>query len=500
MQERITFALFPYLRTSEPISIGGIIFRSTQDTTDLSPDQAEKLRGALELFYLQDDIHISVCSYAVVPYVNINHPEEFVPFEKLRHVVAYLYAVPHLPSDGTLLALEHATLFLLSPAKLSEYLVRPYRQEIPGNNQHGHDDHVIDGFEGICNLRHYLWLGAGSRIYPPVHRIVLGGRQDLALDFRLSAESHELSILLRALTDEPTDLSQRILAAIRWFNRGCSLDADDEPSLVSLAIAFETLLALPEGEATSERFREAVLTLLGRYPKLDDWLTQFYRARSAIVHSGRARVLRYVAGGKKQEGLSQEYLSFLSYGRVVFRLCVSALLFISSRVRDAGLAEKLITNQQRLQEICRILSDESMAPLDRFATARSRIVAVANYRWASETGLRLETLIGVVKAAARALLAANLEISPDVAIALQIAADAKRTKDHFEELTAIHDLERESRVALWRIQPAEEPVGLTWALIDTVHHYTGMHYIQLRYNRPEEKAPDLEGGLRSEPG
>ena len=495
MQERTTFVLFPYLRTSEPVSIGGTTFRSSEDATGLSAEQAGKLQSAVELFYLQDDVRIHTCTYASIPYVDINHPEAFVPLEKLRHVVAYLYAVPHLPSDDTFLAFEHATLYLLSPTRVSEFLVRPlHRPATLGHPFQDLEDVVIDGFEGTCNLRHHLWVAPGSRIYPPISRMTVSARQDMALDFeRIRAESPELSTLLRMLTSEPTDLSQRVLAAVRWFNRGCSLDSDDEPALVSLAIAFETLLALPEGESTSERFREAVLTLLGRYPKLDDWLAQFYRARSAIVHTGRTRILRYLAGGKKKEGLSQEYLSFLSYGRVVFRLCVSALLFTSSRVQAAGLAEKLITNQQRLEEICRALNDESVAPIERFAVARSRIVAVADYRWACETGLRLETLIGVVKAASRALLASGIEIAPEVTSALRATADAKRSRDHFDELTAIHDLESVSRMALWRAQPAEEPIGLTWTIIDAVHHYTAMHYIRLRYSKEAAQRSGVDG-------
>lgn|GEM_PF-1518955 len=488
-QERTTFALFPYLRTSKPVSIGGANFRSTEDTTGLSVKQAEELTNAVRIFYLQDDVRVQKCTYAAIPYVDINHPEAFVPFEKLRHVVAYLYAVPHLPRDEIFLALEHATLFLLSPSRFVESLARPFRR--PGSSE----DHqeFVDGFEGTCNLRHYIWVVPDSRLYPPIPRLRVGGRQDMAYDFEsILAESPELWTLLRALTDEPSELSQRVLAAVRWFNRGCSLNAEDEPALLSLAIAFETLLALPEGESTSERFREAVLTLLGRYPKLDDWLMQFYRARSGIVHSGRARFLRYLTGGKKKEGLSQEYLSFLSYGRVVFRLCVSALLFTSARVEAAGLAEKLVTNQQRFEEICRLLNDESVAPIERFAAARARIVAVTDHRWAYETGMRLETLVGVVKAASRALLGSGIELNAEVTKTLRATADAIRSEDHLDELTAIHDLERVSRTAFWRAQPAEEPIGLTWAIIEAVRDYTGMHYIQLRYSRDTANPPEVD--------
>lgn len=43
MKKRTSFILFPYLRTSEPARIGDVIFRSSEDTAELSKEQKSKL-------------------------------------------------------------------------------------------------------------------------------------------------------------------------------------------------------------------------------------------------------------------------------------------------------------------------------------------------------------------------------------------------------------------------------------------------------------------------
>ena len=60
----------------------------------------------------------------------------------------------------------------------------------------------------------------------------------------------------------------------------------ESEALVHLAIALESLLKVPSGERLTERFKDAVLTLVGPIPRLDSWLDQFYTARSKAVHEG----------------------------------------------------------------------------------------------------------------------------------------------------------------------------------------------------------------------
>ena len=72
----------------------------------------------------------------------------------------------------------------------------------------------------------------------------------------------------------------RLLTSLNWYNRTLLSDIDDDITLVNLSIAFECLLGLEQGNKVTERFKETVNVLLGGFPRLDSWLSQFYHARS----------------------------------------------------------------------------------------------------------------------------------------------------------------------------------------------------------------------------
>jgi hypothetical protein len=91
------------------------------------------------------------------------------------------------------------------------------------------------------------------------------------------------------------NLGARILTALAWYNRSTGVDIEESVALVNLAIAFESLLGLKAGEKVTERFMEAVNLLVGDVPRLDSWLTQFYRTRSQIVHEGQSSNLMFIA-------------------------------------------------------------------------------------------------------------------------------------------------------------------------------------------------------------
>jgi hypothetical protein len=53
-----SFAVFPFLKTSAPVMIGGITLRSTLDTDDLSPVEATHVKEIAEMLFLQDHLRI----------------------------------------------------------------------------------------------------------------------------------------------------------------------------------------------------------------------------------------------------------------------------------------------------------------------------------------------------------------------------------------------------------------------------------------------------------
>src|SRR5260370_12920103 len=149
----------------------------------------------------------------------------------------------------------------------------------------------------------------------------------------------------------------------------------EEEVLLDLAVAFEALLNLEEGDKITARFRETVMTLLGSVPRLDSWAEQFYNARSSAAHKGK--VLHYmfyaidwdknrfpsVYSGKDTKALP--YRSLTVYGRRIFRLCLTAILSGARVAEDDGLSGLFIHNQERLEKILQQLKQTTNAPEKR---------------------------------------------------------------------------------------------------------------------------------------
>jgi hypothetical protein len=372
-----SFAVFPFLKTTDPVSVGGVRFRSTDDVSDLDPVNAEHVRAISKMLFLQDDLRVRSASYALVPFVDMNYPEQAPQLEQLKRiqaVVTYCYSQP-MPIHGDIfLPSEHAALAVFSPTQVSTYLVRPeHHTELVGSHSLPEADQFgrMNGYAGYYDFKHPFWVVNGSRLYPPTPHIGLNISQNLAADLgQYLSRWPYLNAILWPVGAAPTELSIRVLTAIEWFNRSASDSASEEVAIVSLAIAFESLLAEPEFEKkdrVTERLVDSISLLLGRVSRLDSWAQQFYKARSEIVHHGRAQALRFMIPGspKKTSGLS--YCPLLTYGRFVFRACAATLMVGAEFAREADMEEMLVTNQERYQQICRILDDTSIGARERFS-------------------------------------------------------------------------------------------------------------------------------------
>ena len=51
-------AVFPFLKTRDSIALGNFVFRSTEDTVGLDPDDAARVREIGDMLYLRDDLRI----------------------------------------------------------------------------------------------------------------------------------------------------------------------------------------------------------------------------------------------------------------------------------------------------------------------------------------------------------------------------------------------------------------------------------------------------------
>jgi len=175
------------------------------------------------------------------------------------------------------------------------------------------------------------------------------------------------------------------------------------------------------------------------------------------------------------------------YGRQIFQLCTGAVLFGASLAEEAGIAEKFVTNEERLRFICKTLDDESLTLANRFKAIAQTVAIVDSYRFVAETGLLIKTLVGAVQNAAQKLLISGDPLDPLLKGSIETLANAPRSIDSYEALDALknlHDL-RTSPPADW-----ESPEAITRHLVDVVWHYTYMHYFWLKEQRTNKRGQE----------
>ena len=191
---------------------------------------------------------------------------------------------------------------------------------------------------------------------------------DLDSDVRQgSCEREDYRLLFQLLRefDRGGDLGHRVFTAVRWFNRANSRHREQAESFICLSVALETLLRVPH-DAKKNRFVDAIALLLGRVPRLGDWATQFYAARSRAVHEGNVGQVDFIPPATlSNEREAITYQSLLAYGREIFQLCLGTVLTGASLSLRADLAAKLITNSERFKTICRTLNDDSLPLAER---------------------------------------------------------------------------------------------------------------------------------------
>jgi hypothetical protein len=484
-------AVFPFLKTTEPIRLGSVTFRSTDDTSDLGEQDAIHVHEIAAMLFLQDDLRIRSASYAMLPVLDLDNSDAaFTELERIQAIVAYCYSAPRHTFGDLFFHFEHASLAIFSPEPVTTFLVRPDHHVIRvGDLPPLSPDewHRVAGYQGRYNFRHPFWVVNGSRLYPPVPHITLNDGQNLAYDleraFREGPQHQLLPILLQR---SATDVSERIFTAISWYNRANAYSANDSEAILALAVAFEALLGLAR-DAKTDRFVDAVSLLLGRVARLNLWGEQFYAARSDVAHEGRTARLRLKPAKQKNETEGPQYQSLLAYGRQIFQLCVGALLFGSHLADRGGLRDKLVTNQERFEIICKTFCDEALSAADRF-TAIDDVVAVADeFRYISETGLRIETMVGAAQAAAKNLLLCNNSLGAAALQRVSNLAGAKRSDDWYDVLGAVHSLH--DAISSGALEPSS-PEGILRRLVHVIWHYTFMHYFWLREQRGNTQSPE----------
>ncbi len=403
------------------------------------------------MLFLRGDRRITSSTYALLQTLDVDSEDP-----QLRHlrliqtVVAYLYSLPNGPFNDPFLGSESASMIVLSPEPVSIFLLRPehHTEKTDFERTLEIDEwHRVAGYYGRYNFNLPLWVAPGSRIYPLVTNLVLNDSQDFSSDISHMLTSHRLGPLQFLLKHPDSDLSDRVLTALSWYNRATSYSRDESASILTLSIAFETLLSLPK-DAKTDRFVDAISLILGRVTRLETWAIQFYDARSSVVHSGRATAVHFVPP-KHRQGIDSNFFEpLLAYGLTIFHLCVSTLLFGAELAMHADLENRFITNNERFIKIIRVLEDESISLDERFQRVGTDVTSIRAARYSREFGLQTPTLLAAVQRAARSLLDQTQTLSAEYAACFNEVASLKSAENvgslstlkKFVELSAMQDL------------------------------------------------------------
>jgi hypothetical protein len=214
-----------------------------------------------------------------------------------------------------------------------------------------------------------IWMGniiEGCRIYPSSRNVFrrLGG-DDLPMILETLDRKQIKSNIDLLFKDGNLSSSkvERIFDAMEWFNRSCYANITADVSLMYLAIAFETLLFSPRNGSNHDKspktqiLYNAIQLIVGDILRLDEWVENFYNARSRIIHEGKWSQLRFIPNDQKNPSskAANEHGDLVHYGWLIFRICIDSVLVGTSHSQRLDLEARFFTNQERLQQIHSIL-------------------------------------------------------------------------------------------------------------------------------------------------
>lgn len=409
------FAVLPYLRTSESFRMRGLYFHSSKalDTNEsLSPEDKGHLKTIFTFFYDAQGEPIEEMIYASIPLDNAKISNEYIiKILEARQLLAYMYTTPE-SWGGTFLKHEHADTYVVLAKEFPILAL----ETSEGESFEG----WAEGYEVWLNYFHlaeYLSPAYAHKIFPVSPGFWLNRGHDVS--FSLSRLGHRNWALEELMLADDDDFSQdRVYVAMEWYNRSCSFKAGLDQSIVNLAIAFESLFGLEGNESKTQRLTDALLMLLGNHARIRSWVTQFYDARSRIVHEGYTeRQLYYAVNDPKK--ISEKiptYGSLASHGRLIFRLCMQAILSTKMRADETGLVATFHHNQERLHNIHAILSDSSSTQ-ERLKKISSEVKHLVEHSFRQENNetLDFEQIVSVGIRLVKLCLDANdVQKTPDI--------------------------------------------------------------------------------------
>jgi hypothetical protein len=353
--------------------------------------------------------------------------------DEIRKILGYLWCLPDsrpqfLSLYGNYEQLDYY--FFVPENVIWEGGVRCIRFE-PLEAREAGKPKYVKGYNYFLNQVNRGNIIEGCRIYPST-KSIFGRRGE---GFQRILEEHQSKISLLFPIDEiPNAQAERIFDAIEWYNRSCYAEITSDVSLIYLAIAFETLLLAPrdktDDRSKTDQLYSSIRVIVGEISRLDQWVKQFYVARSRIIHEGKWSQMQFIIADQENKPKStptnSEYGFLIHYGWLIFRICLNSVILGLSNSSANKLQARFFTNQEQLEEIHKVL----IQTLDSYETINA---VIDNIRVLSDIYLRDNNsvdenmLLKVAKLLAEKLL--PLVDAQEEKIALQkIIEDSSPTK------------------------------------------------------------------------
>ena len=204
-EERFSIIVLSFLKTTEPVDIGRLTFRPTEDVKELSSEQATCVVEIADMLFLQDSLRIKSASYSIAPYIDLDH---YTPTPTVEHliniqaVIAYCYASPRHEFGDLFLSSEHASMAVFTPGRMFVSLVRPdfnVEDKDSAPDLEVDDRGEIAGYSGLYNFRYPFWVTKGSRLYGPLPKPTLNRNQNISHDLNRAKKSRTDYQLLKEL-------------------------------------------------------------------------------------------------------------------------------------------------------------------------------------------------------------------------------------------------------------------------------------------------------------
>jgi len=209
-------------------------------------------------------------------------------------------------------------------------------------------------YRGWVNFNQEIWVSPKHQTFPPP-----GWDVDLQLVHTSQLEDLEQIRERFYIHSMPEQTEAQVLLALEWYNQSFQKYSirNIAGHLVDIAIAFETLLQLPQHGKTAA-FKRQIKEYLGlqNEPLIDDWAGSFYKnVRSATVHSGKPEALLFT-----HPEAERPHLSFLWSARRIFRECVSVKAGLSRNIPNHRLIDELTSNEVHLNKLRKAGSFENI--------------------------------------------------------------------------------------------------------------------------------------------